>query len=230
MVVGASTQNFTLMDEWGGQAFRGDGEAGGLPWEEAGRAAALPPLPGNLHHPRPNQPTHSEAHLILNWPHLRLLPSRPAGQAHTQVRWSAAVRQGQATPGGLAAAQLAPTLPPQQSVSTLPPACFRACPSTLTPHASPHCHDPTPPPLQVALAEAFAARWGAEGVGILSLSMHPGWAETEGVRTSIPGFYKSYKNKLRSTAQGCETTVWLALQVGGGWVGGGLGGGMGGVS
>eukprot|EP00887_Chlorella_sp_A99_P001207 scaffold14.g1207.t1 len=68
---------------------------------------------------------------------------------------------------------------------------------------------------QVALAEALARRWGAEHAGILAVSMHPGWSDTEGVRTSIPGFHKvvwTFKNKLRDLEQGCETTVWLALE------------------
>lgn len=32
------------------------------------------------------------------------------------------------------------------------------------------------------------------------------------VKTSIPGFYNTFKDKLRSLSQGCDTTVWLCLQ------------------
>lgn len=45
-------------------------------------------------------------------------------------------------------------------------------------------------------------------------SMHPGWSDTEGVRTSIPGFHKAFQAKLRDPAQGCDTIVWLALEDG----------------
>jgi dehydrogenase/reductase SDR family protein 12 len=41
--------------------------------------------------------------------------------------------------------------------------------------------------------------------------MHPGWADTEGVRTSIPGFHAAFKDKLRSPQQGADTVLWLAL-------------------
>jgi hypothetical protein len=43
--------------------------------------------------------------------------------------------------------------------------------------------------------------------------MHPGWCDTEGVRTSIPGFHKAFKQKLRDVDQGVDTVVWLALEV-----------------
>jgi hypothetical protein len=49
------------------------------------------------------------------------------------------------------------------------------------------------------------------GVGVYS--MHPGWADTEGVRTSIPGFHKAFKDKLRTPEEGVDTIVWLALEV-----------------
>lgn len=45
-------------------------------------------------------------------------------------------------------------------------------------------------------------------------SMHPGWSDTEGVRTSIPGFHKAFQAKLRDPAQGADTIVWLALEDG----------------
>lgn len=34
------------------------------------------------------------------------------------------------------------------------------------------------------------------------------------VKTSIPGFYNAFKNKLRNLQQGCDTTIWLCLQDG----------------
>ncbi|GLI68163.1 hypothetical protein VaNZ11_012502 [Volvox africanus] len=63
---------------------------------------------------------------------------------------------------------------------------------------------------QVALAEKFAELWGPEGVGVYS--MHPGWATTEGVKKSIPGFYSFYRDSFREVGQGADTIVWLALQ------------------
>lgn len=45
-------------------------------------------------------------------------------------------------------------------------------------------------------------------------SMHPGWSDTEGVRTSIPGFHKAFQAKLRDPAHGSDTIVWLALEDG----------------
>lgn len=66
---------------------------------------------------------------------------------------------------------------------------------------------------QVALAERFSERWAAAGHGSRAYAMHPGWTETEGVKTSIPGFYSAFKNRLRSLQQGCDTTVWLCVEV-----------------
>ncbi|KXZ55487.1 hypothetical protein GPECTOR_2g1036 [Gonium pectorale] len=63
---------------------------------------------------------------------------------------------------------------------------------------------------QVALAERLAERWAGQGVGVYS--MHPGWATTEGVKKSIPGFYSFYRDSFRDVAQGADTIVWLALQ------------------
>ncbi|XP_059486771.1 dehydrogenase/reductase SDR family member 12-like [Neocloeon triangulifer] len=42
-------------------------------------------------------------------------------------------------------------------------------------------------------------------------SMHPGWADTPAVRTSMPSFHNAMKNKLRSPEQGADTAVWLAI-------------------
>jgi NAD(P)-dependent dehydrogenase (short-subunit alcohol dehydrogenase family) len=59
---------------------------------------------------------------------------------------------------------------------------------------------------QVALVEMWAAREPAIGF----YAMHPGWADTEGVRTSLPGFYRATRRWLRSPAEGADTAVWLA--------------------
>jgi len=52
-------------------------------------------------------------------------------------------------------------------------------------------------------AEALAPR------GIVVHAMHPGWADTPGVSTSLPRFYKLTKPLLRSPAQGADTIIWL---------------------
>mmetsp|Transcript_4882 Transcript_4882/g.10484 ORF Transcript_4882/g.10484 Transcript_4882/m.10484 type:complete len:328 (-) Transcript_4882:437-1420(-) len=62
----------------------------------------------------------------------------------------------------------------------------------------------------VAISERLADKWGNSGVSVYS--MHPGWATTEGVKKSIPGFYNFYKDKFRELEQGADTIVWLALQ------------------
>jgi dehydrogenase/reductase SDR family protein 12 len=41
--------------------------------------------------------------------------------------------------------------------------------------------------------------------------MHPGWADSPGVATSLPTFYKITRGILRTPAEGADTIVWLAL-------------------
>ncbi len=61
--------------------------------------------------------------------------------------------------------------------------------------------------MQVVLSELFAERHG--DAAIFS-SMHPGWADTPSVRSSLPGFYRITKAILRTPAEGADTVVWLA--------------------
>jgi NAD(P)-dependent dehydrogenase (short-subunit alcohol dehydrogenase family) len=61
---------------------------------------------------------------------------------------------------------------------------------------------------QVVLAEMWAERLADRG--IVSHSMHPGWADTPGVQGSIPAFRRLTAVILRSPAQGADTIVWLA--------------------
>lgn len=46
--------------------------------------------------------------------------------------------------------------------------------------------------------------------GVLCFSAHPGWAETPGVRSSIPDFYEKFKSLFRTVQQGADGIVWLA--------------------
>ena len=39
--------------------------------------------------------------------------------------------------------------------------------------------------------------------------MHPGWADTPGVKTSMPDFYNSFKDKLKTDMEGADTITWL---------------------
>ncbi len=45
-------------------------------------------------------------------------------------------------------------------------------------------------------------------------AMHPGWADTPGVRRSLPTFRRVTGPLLRSAEQGADTLVWLAADDG----------------
>jgi dehydrogenase/reductase SDR family protein 12 len=74
---------------------------------------------------------------------------------------------------------------------------------------------------EVILTEMWAQHLGASGVSVHA--MHPGWADTPGVRDSLPRFYRLTRPLLRTPAQGADTIVWLgtarepALHSGGFW-------------
>ena len=62
---------------------------------------------------------------------------------------------------------------------------------------------------QTALTEHWAATHGGAEGGVFFASMHPGWADTDAVRTSLPQFYDALKARLRSPEEGADTVVWL---------------------
>lgn len=66
---------------------------------------------------------------------------------------------------------------------------------------------------QVVIGEALADEFGrseqTKNIGVYS--MHPGWTETEGVKSSIPDFYSKLQSKFRSLEQGTDTILWLCL-------------------
>lgn len=64
--------------------------------------------------------------------------------------------------------------------------------------------------VQVALTENWAEMYKDKGISFYS--MHPGWAETPGVAKSLPDFNKSLSGKLRTSEEGADTVIWLALQ------------------
>ena len=47
--------------------------------------------------------------------------------------------------------------------------------------------------------------------GIAVHCMHPGWADTPGVQSSIPGFHRMTRHMLRTPAEGADTVIWLAV-------------------
>ncbi len=60
---------------------------------------------------------------------------------------------------------------------------------------------------EVILTELWAER---ETGAVTFNSMHPGWADTPGVRDSLPRFWRFTRNRLRSPREGADTLVWLA--------------------
>ena len=50
-----------------------------------------------------------------------------------------------------------------------------------------------------------------EHTGVTVNAMHPGWADTPGVRESLPGFHKLTRSVLRTPEQGADTIIWLAV-------------------
>lgn len=60
---------------------------------------------------------------------------------------------------------------------------------------------------QVILTE----RWAAQHKEIHFSSMHPGWADTPAVQTSMPSFHAKMQSRLRTEAMGADTVVWLAV-------------------
>jgi len=61
----------------------------------------------------------------------------------------------------------------------------------------------------VVLTEMWAGRLAATGITVHA--MHPGWADTAGVQSSLPRFYRVTRPLLRSPDQGADTIVWLGV-------------------
>lgn len=61
---------------------------------------------------------------------------------------------------------------------------------------------------QVTLAQLWGAALQPEGIVVHA--MHPGWADTPGVRSSLPTFRRIVGPLLRTPEQGIDTLVWLA--------------------
>jgi dehydrogenase/reductase SDR family protein 12 len=61
---------------------------------------------------------------------------------------------------------------------------------------------------QVVLNAEWARRNPDLGVGFHAL--HPGWVDTPGLRSSLPGFARRLRRWLRTPEQGADTALWLA--------------------
>ncbi len=68
------------------------------------------------------------------------------------------------------------------------------------------------------VTEEWATRWDECGIAVNA--MHPGWADTPGVETSLPEFYRVTRRFLRSPEEGADTAVWLATSTEAGKVSG----------
>jgi NAD(P)-dependent dehydrogenase (short-subunit alcohol dehydrogenase family) len=62
---------------------------------------------------------------------------------------------------------------------------------------------------QVVLAELFAEQF--RGTRLTVNAMHPGWADTPAVRSSLPRFHQLTRWILRTPAEGADTVTWLAV-------------------
>lgn len=60
----------------------------------------------------------------------------------------------------------------------------------------------------MVMTEEWSSDWADEGITVNA--MHPGWADTPGVESALPGFHKLTKKILRSPEEGADTIVWLA--------------------
>lgn len=60
------------------------------------------------------------------------------------------------------------------------------------------------------LTRGLNEQWQPKGAKLHC--MHPGWADTPGFMDSLPTFYKMTKKYQRTTFQGADTIVWLALE------------------
>jgi dehydrogenase/reductase SDR family protein 12 len=68
------------------------------------------------------------------------------------------------------------------------------------------------------LTEEWARAWEKDGIAVNA--MHPGWADTPGVETALPAFYRATRKFLRTPEEGGDTIVWLAASTEAGKVSG----------
>jgi NAD(P)-dependent dehydrogenase (short-subunit alcohol dehydrogenase family) len=58
----------------------------------------------------------------------------------------------------------------------------------------------------------LAGLWAEElrGTSVVVNSMHPGWADTPSVKSSLPRFHRITRLILRTPAEGADSVVWMA--------------------
>ena len=61
---------------------------------------------------------------------------------------------------------------------------------------------------QMVLNQYWRDKYGPKGFTFYV--MHPGWADTDGVKRSLPRFRKILKSVLRDAVSGTDTAIWLA--------------------
>ncbi len=64
---------------------------------------------------------------------------------------------------------------------------------------------------QIVVTEEIAKRSASSSASITTSAMHPGWADTPGVRTSLPRFFAFTRAILRTPEEGADTALFLAL-------------------
>jgi NAD(P)-dependent dehydrogenase (short-subunit alcohol dehydrogenase family) len=59
---------------------------------------------------------------------------------------------------------------------------------------------------------ALCLEWAdlLRGSGVVVHAMHPGWADSPGIRKALPGFSRALGPLLRTPEEGSDTLVWLA--------------------
>ncbi|MEH6592081.1 MAG: SDR family NAD(P)-dependent oxidoreductase [Halioglobus sp.] len=61
----------------------------------------------------------------------------------------------------------------------------------------------------MVVTEEWAKSWAEDGIVVNA--MHPGWADTPGVKSALPEFRKLTQHVLRSSEEGADTIIWLAV-------------------
>jgi dehydrogenase/reductase SDR family protein 12 len=84
---------------------------------------------------------------------------------------------------------------------------------------SPDAYDGVTAYARVKRAQVSLVEWWAPQLNHLAITMaamHPGWADTPGVRASLPTFRRVVGPLLRTPSEGADTIVWLASAPGAG--------------
>lgn len=56
----------------------------------------------------------------------------------------------------------------------------------------------------------LTTHWNVRGDARRAYVMHPGWVDTDGVRSALPAFRRTLRTWLRSAEEGADIAVWLA--------------------